>query len=98
MVDGRWREEASRRAVALLADWALLDEAGPRLHRIEIAILPENRRSLRVAQKLEAHHEGLRPKYMFVRGAWRDHETYSLLADDAPEGFAVRLMRRHARE
>ncbi|WP_420895985.1 GNAT family N-acetyltransferase [Bifidobacterium mongoliense] len=85
-------------AVALLADWALLDEAGPRLHRIEIAILPENRRSLRVAQKLESHHEGLRTKYMFVRGAWRDHETYSLLADDAPEGFAVRLMRRHARE
>lgn len=84
-------------AVALLADWALNDARGPKLHRLEIAILPENQRSLRVVEKLHAHHEGLRERYMFVHGRWRDHETFSLLAEDAGDGFVERLMRRHAR-
>ncbi|WP_420829252.1 GNAT family N-acetyltransferase [Bifidobacterium simiiventris] len=79
-------------ALALLADWALADPDGPRLHRLEIAILPENYRSRRVVEKIGAHHEGLRPKYMYINGRWRDHETYSLLAEDAGEGFAARLM------
>lgn len=38
-------------AVALLADWAFCDPTGPRLHRMEIALLPENERSRRVAVK-----------------------------------------------
>lgn len=85
-------------AVAMLADWALVDPDGPRLHRLEIAILPENARSLRVVGKLGAHREGIRPKYMYVNGRWRDHETFSLLAEDAGEGFAARLLARHARK
>ncbi|WP_414627313.1 GNAT family N-acetyltransferase [Bifidobacterium subtile] len=85
-------------AVALLADWALHDPDGPGLHRLEIAMLPHNARSRRVAEKLHAHHEGIRPRYMYVDGAWRDHDTFSLLAEDAPEGFAKRLIGRHARE
>lgn len=79
-------------ALALLADWALADPDGPRLHRLEIAILPENHRSRRVVEKLHAHAEGVRLKYMYINGEWRDHETYSLLAEDAGEGFAARLM------
>ncbi|WEV70131.1 GNAT family protein [Bifidobacterium sp. ESL0775] len=79
-------------AVAILADWAMLDAAGPRLHRLEISMLPENERSRRVAQKLEAHHEGLRLKSMFIHNQWRDHDVYSLLAEDAPQGFARRLL------
>lgn len=80
-------------AVALLADWAFADPSGPRLHRLEIALLPQNGRSRRVAEKLHAHAEGVRPGYMYVNGQWRDHETYSLLAEDCPEGFAARLAR-----
>lgn len=79
-------------ALALLADWALADPSGPRLHRLEIAILPENHRSRRVVEKLGAHDEGVRPKYMYVNGQWRDHETYSLLEEDVGEGFARRLL------
>lgn len=79
-------------AVALLADWAMLSPDGPRLHRLEIAMLPENERSRRVAEKLGAHHEGLRHKYMYIRDSWRDHEVYSLLAEDAPRGFTARLL------
>ena len=83
-------------AVAMLADWALHDDDGPHLHRLEIAIVPCNDRSLRVVAKLEAHREGLRPGYMYVDGQWRDHLTFSLLAEDAPQGFATRLLGRHA--
>lgn len=103
-VVGYWvdRDHAGRGfaplAVAMLADWAMRDPSGPRLHRLEIAILPENARSLRVAEKLGARHEGLRARYMYVNGQWRDHETFSLLADDAEEGFVDRLLARHARK
>lgn len=79
-------------AVAMLADWALGDPFGPALHRLEIAILPENERSLAVARKLGARHEGLRQRYMYVNGQWRDHVTFCLLAEDLREGFTARLM------
>lgn len=80
-------------AVCLLADWAMLDPAGPQLHRLEIALLPENERSRNVAVKVGARAEGIRRAYMYVNGRWRDHETYALLAEDAPNGFTFRLMR-----
>ncbi|WP_033494024.1 GNAT family N-acetyltransferase [Bifidobacterium biavatii] len=84
-------------AVAMLADWAFYDPSGPRLHRLEIALLPENARSRRVVEKLGAHCEGVRTGYMYINGRWRDHETYSLLAEDAEgEGFVARLLRRNS--
>ncbi|WP_163196718.1 GNAT family N-acetyltransferase [Bifidobacterium platyrrhinorum] len=83
-------------ALAMLADWAIGDPTGPRLHRLEIAILPDNARSLAVVRKVGARHEGLRPFYMYVAGRWRSHETFSLLAEDMGEGFAARLAARPA--
>ncbi len=79
-------------AVAMLADWALLDPTGPQLHRLEIDIVPENERSRRVVQKVGAKYEGVRRQYMYVHGEWRDHESYSLLDTDAPQGFVRRLL------
>ena len=81
-------------AVAMLADWAFRDPSGPHLHRIEIAILPENHRSKRVAAKLGLTDEGLRRSYMYVNGEWRDHESYSLLAGDVPGSVTDRLVPR----
>lgn len=81
-------------ALAMLADWAFADPTGPRLHRLEIAILPENERSLAVVRKVGARHEGLRPNYMYVAGRWRSHETFCLLAEDLGEGFTARLVAR----
>ncbi|MCF7628212.1 GNAT family N-acetyltransferase, partial [Holdemanella sp. SCCA2] len=79
-------------AVALLADWAMFDPSGPQLHRMEIDLLPENERSRKVALKVGACYEGVRKSYMFVNGRWRDHESYALLPECAPNGFTARLM------
>lgn len=73
--------------VALATDFCF----GPlRLHRIEIAIRPENGNSLRVVQKLGFRHEGLRPRYLHINGDWRDHEVFALHAEEVPEGLLAR--------
>ncbi len=79
-------------AVAMLADSAFEDSTGPRLHRLEINVLPENEKSLRVVHKLGLTDEGIRSKYMFVNGQWRDHRSFSLLSDDVPNGLCMRYI------
>lgn len=64
------------------------------LHRIEVNIRPENAASLRVVDKLGFRDEGLRAAYMHIDGAWRDHRTFALLAEDVPSG----LLAWYARE
>jgi ribosomal-protein-alanine N-acetyltransferase len=66
-----------------------------RLHRIEIVIRPENTPSLRVVQKLGMRHEGVRPAFLHIDGAWRDHEVYALTAEEAPASLADALDARH---
>jgi ribosomal-protein-alanine N-acetyltransferase len=66
-----------------------------RLHRIEIVIRPENSPSLRVVEKLEFRHEGSRPAYLHIDGAWRDHEVFALNADEVPLSMADALAARH---
>ena len=74
-------------AVALATDHCF----GPvGLHRVEINIRPENAASLRVVEKLGFRPEGLRERYLHIDGAWRDHMTFALNAEDAPEGLLAR--------
>lgn len=62
------------------------------LHRLEVAIRPENTNSLRVVEKLGFRPEGLRPAYMHVDGAWRDHLMFALHAEEVgPGGLIGRL-------
>ncbi|MDO5534919.1 MAG: GNAT family protein [Propionibacteriaceae bacterium] len=62
------------------------------LHRLEVAIRPENTKSLRVVEKLGFRFEGARPAYMHVDGAWRDHLMFALHAEEVgPEGVIGRL-------
>ena len=79
-------------AVAMVCDWALQMPTGPRLHRMEIDLVPENERSRAVARKVGARYEGVKKRYMYINGIWRDHESYSLLAEDAPQRFVHRLL------
>jgi [ribosomal protein S5]-alanine N-acetyltransferase len=76
-------------AVALVCDHLL---QALHLHRVELAIRPENIASLRVAEKLGFVQEGMRRRYLHIAGAWRDHLTYSILAEDVPKGVMPRLL------
>lgn len=71
------------RAVAVLTDFAFADL---QLHRIEINIRPENIASLRVVEKLGFRLEGYRRAYLHIDGAWRDHNSYVMFADERPPG------------
>jgi ribosomal-protein-alanine N-acetyltransferase len=74
-------------AVALATDHCF-KEVG--LHRMEVAIRPENHASLRVVEKLGFRPEGLRPNYLHIDGEWRDHLLFALNADEVPEGLLTR--------
>ena len=56
-------------------------------------VRPENQASQRIPEKLGFRMEGLRPRYLHIDGDWRDHLTYALVAEDAPEGVLSRLIR-----
>ncbi|HEX9034367.1 MAG TPA: GNAT family protein [Streptosporangiaceae bacterium] len=60
------------------------------LHRIEATIRPENRASRRVVEKLGFREEGIRRRCLHVDGAWRDHLSYALTAEDAGGGLLPR--------
>ena len=75
-------------AVALACDHCL-DTMG--LHRIEIAIRPENTASLRVVEKLGFAAIGSAPRYLHINGQWRDHLLFALTAEDAPDGLLARV-------
>ena len=60
-------------AVNMLTDFAFNELE---LHGIEINIRPENSASIRVAEKCGYLYEGLRPRYLHIAGAWRDHHCF----------------------
>lgn len=67
--------EAVRRVVELA-----FDELG--LHRIEANIMPRNTASLKLAEKLGFHSEGISPRYLRMNGVWEDHVHMVLLNDE----------------
>ena len=78
-------------ALAMAGDH-VIDTLG--LHRIEVNIRPENTASLAVVRKLGFREEGLRPNYLHIAGAWRDHLSFALTAEDlAGERLMDRLVR-----
>ena len=76
------------RAVALVIDHCFFT-AG--LHRIEIAIRPENSNSLRVVEKLGLGEVGYAPRFLHIDGAWRDHRIFAVTVEECPEGLLRRL-------
>ncbi len=58
---------------------ALAFERPIRLHRIQAAVRPENKPSLAVLRRLGFALEGLSQRYLFIDGAWRDHQVFALL-------------------
>lgn len=52
------------------------------LHRIEANIMPKNKPSLRIVEKLGFYNEGLARKYLKINGVWEDHIHMVLLNDN----------------
>jgi ribosomal-protein-alanine N-acetyltransferase len=48
------------------------------LHRVEISIIPRNRASLRVVEKLGLRSEGIAQKYLEIDGEWEDHAKFAI--------------------
>ena len=92
---GYWidREHAGRGimplCVAMVIDHCFF---GAGLHRIEIAIRPENTNSLRVVEKLGMKEFGYAERYLHIDGAWRDHRQFAVTIEECPRGMVARLL------
>jgi ribosomal-protein-alanine N-acetyltransferase len=49
-----------------------------KLHRVEVAIVPRNKASRRVVEKLGLREEGIAKDYLQIRGSWEDHVRYGI--------------------
>lgn len=75
-------------AVAMVVDYAFTEL---QLHRIEVNIRPENRASLRVAEKLGLRYEGLRESYLHIDGQWADHSAFAITREELQGSLLARL-------
>jgi [ribosomal protein S5]-alanine N-acetyltransferase len=75
-------------AVAMVVDYCLLEL---KLHRIEVAIRPENTASLRVVEKLGLTEVGYAVGYLHIDGDWRDHRLFAITAEECGSGLLRRF-------
>ena len=76
---GYWiAESASDKGVMTTASALVTDHLLQTLqmHRIEIAVRPENIPSNRLAVRLGYRFEGIRPDFLHINHQWRDHNVY----------------------
>lgn len=78
-------------AVAMAADYCLFEMG---LHRIEVAIRPENQASLRVVEKLGFTEFGYARRYLHIDGDWRDHRLFAITVEECPGGLLRRWQER----
>ncbi|MGE3621443.1 MAG: GNAT family N-acetyltransferase [Acidimicrobiia bacterium] len=85
---GYWVDEARAgqglvpEAVVVLFKYAFEDL---HLHRLQISIIPRNRASRRVVEKLGIRDEGVALRYLEIDGVWEDHVRYAITAEEWEE-------------
>lgn len=75
------RQGYASEGVAGLLHYAFAPD-GLGLHRVQANIIPDNRASLALAEKLGFRREGLARRYLHIAGEWRDHLMYAKLAEE----------------
>jgi [ribosomal protein S5]-alanine N-acetyltransferase len=55
------------------------------LHRVEISIIPRNRSSRRVMEKLGIRQEGVAERFLEIDGVWEDHARYGITSEEWAE-------------
>lgn len=53
------------------------------LHRIQAAVMPRNPASRRALEKAGFRYEGESLRYLYIAGAWEDHDIFALTAEDS---------------
>jgi ribosomal-protein-alanine N-acetyltransferase len=53
-----------------------------KLHRLQISIIPRNRSSRRVVEKLALREEGIAQRYLLINGVWEDHVRYAITSEE----------------
>jgi ribosomal-protein-alanine N-acetyltransferase len=82
---GYWMDQAKAgrsytpEALVVACRFAFEDLA---LHRLQIAIVPRNRASHRVVEKLKIREEGVALRYLEINGTWEDHVRYAITAEE----------------
>ncbi|MGH9190137.1 MAG: GNAT family N-acetyltransferase [Acidimicrobiales bacterium] len=85
---GYWIDEAEAgngyvpEALVVAARFAFEDVG---LHRLQVAVIPRNSASRRVAEKLGFREEGVALRYLAINGVWEDHLRYAITAEDWAE-------------
>lgn len=76
-LDQRVQRQGIMQEALICGNGFVFEELG--LHRVEASIMPENKPSLRLIERLGFAYEGLARASIQVAGQWRDHRRYALL-------------------
>ena len=82
---GYWVDQAQAgngycpEAVVVVCRYAFEELA---LHRLQLSIVPRNRASRRVVEKLGLRDEGVAVRYLQINGRWEDHVRYAITAEE----------------
>lgn len=74
---GHERQGLMRAALGLAVRMAFTEL---KLHRLEANIQPGNAASIALVRSCGFSKEGYSPRYLKIRGRWRDHERWAILA------------------
>ncbi|MGQ0615562.1 MAG: GNAT family N-acetyltransferase [Acidimicrobiia bacterium] len=55
------------------------------LHRVQVAVIPRNKASCRVVDKLGIREEGIAERYLEINGIWEDHVRYGVTVEEWAE-------------